>query len=153
MASGLSHVDESPELIAISKNLSNLCQGVIYVSNLTAFAMKLEERGFLAINARNGILSIKGISEEEKCSRLLGSAQEQIRMDPAKFDSFIDIFKREPALTPYGDILTATHSKEHSQYCTNLCVVLSPTVIYRVVHIVIEPTNNPLKCTFKKYGS
>ena len=96
---------QSPELLALLKNSSNLCQGITSISTVTHFAQKLVEHSFITSDASSSILHTMGVSEEEKCDRLLDAVRKQVRTDCAKFESFVGILRQEPALTCYTDIL------------------------------------------------
>ena len=96
---------QSPELLALEKNSSNLCRGITSISTVTDFALLLVEQSFITSNASRSILRTTGISEQEKCDRFLDAVREQVRTDPAKFKSFVGILRQEPALACYTDIL------------------------------------------------
>ena len=96
---------QSPELLALLKNSSNLCRGITSISSVTHFAQKLVELSFITYDASSSILHTTGISDQEKCERLLGAVKEQVRTDPAKFEAFVGILRQEAALTCYSDIL------------------------------------------------
>ena len=96
---------QSPELLALKKNISNLCRGITSISTVTDFALLLVEKSFITSNASSSILRTTGVSEQEKCDRFLDAVREQVRTDPAKFESFVDILRQEPALTCCTDIL------------------------------------------------
>ena len=106
MASGFSYLDPSPEFLAVSTNVYDLCSGITNISTVHAFALSLEQRGLITSSASSSIMSTSGISAEEKCIRLLKAVQEQIRVDPTKFESFVGIFSREPALAVYAQRLS-----------------------------------------------
>ena len=95
----------SQELLALEKNSSNLCRGITSISTVTDFALMLVEKSFITSNASSSILHTMGISDQEKCDRLLHAVREQVRADPAKFEIFVGILRREPALSCYTDIL------------------------------------------------
>ena len=96
---------QSPELLALEKNSSNLCRGITSISTVTDFALLLVEKSFITSNASRSILRTVGVSEQEKCDRLLDAVREQVRTDRGKFESFVGILRQEPALTCYTDIL------------------------------------------------
>ena len=96
---------QSPELLALEKNISKLCRGITSISTVTHFAHKLVEQRFITYDASSSILHTRGVSEEEKCERLLDAVQKQVRTDRAKFKTFVGILRQEPALTCYTDIL------------------------------------------------
>ena len=103
---------QSPELLALEKNISNLCQGVTSISTVTHFAQKLVEQSFITSAASSSILHTTGISDQEKCDRLLGAVREQVRTNPAKFETFVGILRQEPALTFYANILIDTRGEK-----------------------------------------
>ena len=96
---------QSPELLALEKNSCTLCRGITSISTVTDFALLLVEQSFITSNASRSILRTTGISEQEKCDRFLDAVREQVRTDPAKFESFVGILRQEPALTWYTSIL------------------------------------------------
>ena len=96
---------QSPELLALLKNIPKLCQGITLISTVTHFAQKLVEKSFITYDASSSILHTTGISDQEKCDHLLGAVEEQVRTDPAKFETFVGILRQEPALTCFTDIL------------------------------------------------
>ena len=96
---------QSPELLALEKNISKLCQGITSISTVVHFAQKLVEKSFITSDASSSILQTKGLSEHEKCDRLLNAVKDQVRTDHAKFTSFVGILRQEAALTCYTDIL------------------------------------------------
>ena len=96
-------VAPSPELLAISKHTSDLCQGITKVSTVPSFALSLEQEGLITADAKSSILHTDGISELEKCASLLEAVREQVRIDRAKFGPFIGILPREPALSTYDE--------------------------------------------------
>ena len=111
MASGLSNCHRSPELLAVSTNISDLCKGITHVSTVPTFALSLEQKGFITSSASNSILSRNGISGEEKCSLLLKAVQQQMKMDPMKFESFVSIFSSEAALKFFADLLSTSRGE------------------------------------------
>ena len=108
---------QSPELLALKKNSSNLCKGITSISTVTHFAQSLVEQSFITFDASRVILRTMNYSEEEKCDRLLDAVREQVRTDPAKFESFVGILRQEPALKCYTDILTSSRGE-----CYNMLV-------------------------------
>ena len=97
---------QSPELLAILKNISLLSDGITNVSSVTHFALLLEEGGFTTSERSRSIRHTSGISDHNKCARLLDAVKEQVKISPAKFNAFIDLLNREPALKIYADKLT-----------------------------------------------
>ena len=106
-------VRPSPEQLAISKNIRDLCSGITNISTVTAFALSLEQRGLITSSGSSSILTTNGIGEEEKCSRLLKAVLEQIRWDPTVFESFISIFSNEAALNYMAKKLSASRGESH----------------------------------------
>ena len=104
-------VAQSPQLLALTKHSSDLCKGITRVSTVTSFALSLEQEGFITSDAKSIILRTPSVSDEDKCVRLLDAVKERVRVEPAKFEPFIDIFRREPALSWYADTVTATRGK------------------------------------------
>jgi hypothetical protein len=121
MASGFSHLDPSPEFLAVSTNVYDLCSGITNISTVPAFALSLEQRGLITSSASSSILSTNGISEEEKCGRLLKAVQEQLRVDPTKFESFVGIFSSEPALALYAQCLSKSCELEVQKRRSGTC--------------------------------
>ena len=105
------NVAQSPELLALTSHISDLCRGITRVSTITSFALSLEQKGFITSDAKSSILNTPGISDQDKCVRLLDAVKEQVRIDPAKFETIVGIFRREPALSFYADMLTTTRGK------------------------------------------
>ena len=103
------NIAQSPELLALTKHSSDLCRGITSVSNVTSFAKSLEEECLLTSNVESSIFNTLG--DEDKCTRLLDDVKEQVRIDPAKFEPFVDIVRREPALSSYAEMITATRSE------------------------------------------
>ena len=101
----------SPELLAITKNTHNLCNGITTASTVTAFAQSLEERGFVTSSAKNSILQTRGIAPVQQCDMFLDAVKEQVRLDPTKFESFVEIFRCEAALSIHADLVIKTHGK------------------------------------------
>ena len=107
----------SPELLALQKNSAKLCDGIPNISTVTHFAQSLEERAFITSHAR---LHTVGISDYDKCARLLQAVQAQVKTDPAKFESFVGILRQEPALTCYTDILINSRGEKCVYTCTSM---------------------------------
>ena len=103
---------QSPELFALERNSSRLCQGITSISTVTHFALLLVEQSFITSDASSSILHTTGISDPEKFNRLLGAVKEQVRTDPAMFESFVSILRQEPALTFYANILINTRGEK-----------------------------------------
>ena len=103
---------QSPELLALLKNSSNLCRGITSISTVTDFAQLLVEESFITSSAKSSILGTKGVSEQEKCDSLLDAVREQVRTDPAKFETLVGILRQEPALTCSTDILINSRGKK-----------------------------------------
>ena len=103
---------QSPELLALEKNISKLGQGITSILTVTHFALSLVEQSFITYDASSSILHTIGISDLEKCDRLLGAVREQVRTDPAKFKSFVGILGQKPALTFYANILINTRGEK-----------------------------------------
>ena len=98
---------QSPELLALLKYLPDLCDGITTISTVTHFAQSLEQKRFITSHASGSILRTLGISDYDKCARLLDAVKEQVKISPApKFNAFIDLLKCEPALDIYADRLT-----------------------------------------------
>ena len=97
---------QSPELLALVKNISLLSDGITTISTVTHFALLLEEGGFITSDKSRNIRETLGISDYDKCARLLDAVKQQVKISPAKFNSFIDLLNREPALQIYADKLT-----------------------------------------------
>ena len=116
MASAPTDVAPSPELLAISKHTSDLCKGITNVSTVTWFAQSLVQEGFITSDAKSSILHTTRFSEMDKCDRLLDAVMEQVRVNRAKFTSFVAIFRREPALSPHTDMVIATRGKSIDSY-------------------------------------
>ena len=102
---------QSPELSALSNNIALLSDGITDVSTVTHFALLLEEGGFITSDKNRRIRQILGIDEHEKCAHLLDAVKQQVKMNPAKFNAFIDLLNREPALQIYADKLTESHGE------------------------------------------
>ena len=98
----------SPELLAISKHASDLCQGITKVSTVPSFALSLEQESLITPDAKSSIIRTTGISDLDKCTRLLDAVREQVRIDRVKFEAFVGIFRREPALSFYAEVMTTT---------------------------------------------
>ena len=96
---------QSPELLALVKTLPDLSDGITTISTVT-FAQSLEQNGFITSHASGSILRTLGISDYDKCTRLLDAVKEQVKISPSKFNSFIDLLNHEPALQIYADKLT-----------------------------------------------
>ena len=111
-------VTPSPELLAISKHSSDLCQGI----TITSFALSLVQGGLIIItsDAKSSVLSTAGIGDLDKCASLLDAVREQVRIDRKKFEPFLGIFRREPALSYYADMMTTTCGK--LIICSYVCV-------------------------------
>ena len=115
-------VDPSPELLAISKHSSDLCQGITKVSTITSFALSLEQGGLITSDAKSSVLSTAGIGDLDKCVSLLDAVREQVRIDRKKFEPFLGIFRREPALSFYADMMTTTCSE--LMICSYTCMCM-----------------------------
>ena len=96
---------QSPELLALLKNVSLLSDGITTISTVTHFALLLEEGGFITSDKSRNIRQT-GISDYDKCVSLLDAVKEQVKISPAKFNVFIDLLNREPALQIYAGKLT-----------------------------------------------
>ena len=120
MASAPPHVTSSPELLALTKQSRDLCNGITRVSTVTSFALSLEQKGLITSDAKSSILNTLGISDLDKCTRLLDAVREQVGMDPAKFESFVGIFRREPALSSHTNMLLTTRGELQVKMCTLL---------------------------------
>ena len=119
---------QSPELLALEKNSSKLCRGITSISTVIDFALLLVEQSFITSSASRSILRTTGISDQEKCDRFLDAVREQVRTDPAKFESFVGILRQEPSLTCYTDILINSRGEKcmwmHTIYWNGLvCMV------------------------------
>ena len=97
---------QSPELLALVKNIALLSNGITTVSTLTHFALLLVEGGFITSDKRRNIQEILGIGDHDKCVSLLDAVTEQVKISPSRFNSFIDLLNREPALQIFADKLT-----------------------------------------------
>ena len=111
---------QSPERLALSKHSSDLCRGITRISTVTSFAQSLEQEGLITSDAKSSILNTLGISDEDRCVRLLDAVKEQVRIDPAKFDPFVGIFCREAALSFYADMVNQTRGELICMLC--VCV-------------------------------
>ena len=110
----------SPELLALQKHSRFLCSGITSISTVTHFAQSLLENTFITPGASNSIQSTMGFSDQEKCDRLLNAVKEQVRINPAMFDSFVDILKEEGALKVYADHLIKSRG-ENYVYVHTVC--------------------------------
>ena len=96
------------------RNSSTLCDAITHVSTITAFALSLEDTSFITPDASSSILRSSGYSDQEKCVRLLDAVKTQVKTDPAKFDSFVGILSREPALSFCAKMLTKTFGEGYT---------------------------------------
>lgn len=103
---------QSPELVALEKNIPYLCQGIPAISTVTNFAQLLVEESFIAYNASRGILHKTAISEEEKCNDLLDAVVEKVKIDPAKFETFVGILRQETALRDHANKLITSRGEK-----------------------------------------
>ena len=108
-----SEAAQSPELLALLKNISLLSDGITNISTVTHFALLLEERGFITSDKSRTIRQTLGISDYDKCVSLLDAVKEQVKISPARFKAFIDLLNREPALQIYADKLTNSHGEQY----------------------------------------
>lgn len=99
----------SPEQLAIRKNYRSLCDGVTKVLTVTPFALSLLERGFITSDAKINILQMRGTSPQQQVDMFLDAVMEQVGLDPTKFQSFVDIFRCEAALSFCADLMTNTY--------------------------------------------
>ena len=106
-----SEAAQSPELSALVKNISLLSDGITNVSTVNHFALLLEEGGFITSDKSRSIRQTLGISDYDKCVSLLDAVKEQVKISPAKFNAFIDLLNREPALQIYADKLIKSHGE------------------------------------------
>lgn len=103
---------ESPELLALLKNNIKLCDGITTISTVTHFAQSLEGRGFITSHASNSILSTIGYSDYDRCILLLQAVKQQVKINPAMFEPFVEILRQEAAFVCYTDMLIKSSGKE-----------------------------------------
>ena len=116
MAGVLPTVAQSPQFLAITRHSSDLCRGITRLWTITSFAQSLEQECLITPDATRSILHTPGVSDEDKCVRLLDAVKEQVRIDPAKFETLIGIFRREPALILYADTVCAIRGEHYNRY-------------------------------------
>ena len=128
-----SEAAQSPELSALVKNIALLSDGITNVSTVTHFALLLEEGGFITSDKSRSVRQTLGISEHDKCVSLLDAVKEQVKISPAKFNAFIDLLNREPALQIYTDKLTKSHGEWYTFklfFCNSILSYRRGTEIY-----------------------
>lgn len=103
---------QSPELVALERNIPDLCEGIPSISTVTHFAQLLVGKGFITYTASRSILHTLGISEQRKCNDLLDAVREKVRTDPAKFETFVGILRPEEALSGYANSLIISRGEK-----------------------------------------
>ena len=91
---------ESPEITALSTNLSHITDAVTAGGSLQWFADCLVERAFITREAASGIHDIHGLTPAEKASKLMSCVFAKIRQSEKKshsFHQFVDIFSHDKA--------------------------------------------------------
>lgn len=102
----------SPEAAAISLNSELLCQGVPNVAGVTWFANKLVETAFITSNASDNVVLTPGLSDTDKCYRLLSAVKTQVAANPALFHTLLAILRSQAALETYADAITKSYGRK-----------------------------------------
>ena len=101
----------SPEVAAVSLNSHLLSEAVCSTAGVTWFAQKLIETSFITRQVKNDVIFTLGISDIDKCYRLLCAVETQVAANPAQFHTLVGILRTEAALICYADMITKSYGK------------------------------------------
>ena len=101
----------SPEAAAISVNSQLLCEVMYKIAGVTWFANKLVESSFITSTASDAIVLTLGLSDPDKCYRLLSTVKIQVEVNPAQFHTLVGILRSEPALMSYADVMIKSYGR------------------------------------------
>ena len=99
----------SPEVAAISLNSHLLSEAVCSTAGVTWFAQKLIETSFITRHVKNDVILTVGISDVDKCYRLLCAVEAQVAANPAEFHTLVGILRSEAALMCYADAIVNSY--------------------------------------------
>ena len=101
----------SPEVAAVSLNSYLLSEAVCSTAGVTWFAQKLIESSFITRQVKNNIILTVGISDVDKCYRLLCAVETHVAANPAHFHTLVGILRSEAALICYAETITKSCGK------------------------------------------
>ena len=101
----------SPEARAIFVNSHLLCEVVSKIASVMWFANKLVESSLITSTASDAIVSTLGLSDTDKCYRLLSAVKTQVEVNPAQFHMLVGILRSEPALMSCADRISKSYGR------------------------------------------
>ena len=97
------------EAVVLQRNSSLICEAIVNCVDIVWFANRITEEMFLTSQAKSSILRTTGISDFEKCSRLISAVETQVKVAPKKYIKFINILQEEPVMQSVVTILSESY--------------------------------------------
>ena len=104
------------EVLVLRRNGSLICEMIVNCVGVVWFANRITEEMFLTTQAKSSIIHTAGISDLEKCSRLISAVETQVKVDSSKYLKFINILQEEPVMQS----VVTTLSESYSMLCSVL---------------------------------
>ena len=99
----------SPEREVIEKNQSLICEAVVFCADVTWFASRMVEEGFISSQIQANVVSTLGVSDYNKCIKLLSAVGVQVLTAPQRFHDFLGVLSEQPPLKGTVDVLHHCH--------------------------------------------
>ena len=99
----------SLEVVVLQRNSCLICETIVNCADIVWFANRITEEVFLTSQAKSSILRTTGISDFEKCSRLISAVETQVKVAPSKYSKFISILQEEPVMQSVVTVLSESY--------------------------------------------
>ena len=93
---------EHKALLKCANGLSDLLQ-----HDVVSISSQLLETGLVTKEVHDWVLTALGVSNKQKAARLVSCVADQVKASSEKYDLFIDLLKKEPALQDAVEILSS----------------------------------------------
>ena len=97
------------EVVVLQRNSCLICETIVNCADIVWFANRITEEVFLTSQAKSSILRTTGISDFEKCSRLISAVETQVKVAPSKYFKFISILQEEPVMQSVVTVLSESY--------------------------------------------
>jgi hypothetical protein len=101
-------------LLQCAHGLTDLLQHNLSVSD------KLLEKGWITRDVHGWALTARGVSDQEKASRLVSCLADRVKEAAQVFHDFVDVLKEDPFFADIVEKLNAEYSMTHSMITINV---------------------------------
>ena len=99
----------NPESRSLQEQLASITE-VLSTIDLHQIGSKLVEKKFLGFNSLSNILDTTGISRNQQASKIMQIVHTQVKLDPSKLQTFLEILQAEDACSVLVDNIMKSYS-------------------------------------------